>query len=349
MYREDKNLLKDFQKTRNLTHSTMAGYKTTVELYTRQNKKSFTSLIREAEKEEKQNIQWKNRRIKQRLINFRTLLIEKDFMEQSLQHYMQRIKTLYRNYEIEIGDLPYLSKKNIKKAKPLTFNELPSKDLLKKIIPLCNPRESALTLFMLSSGCARKETLSLTIQDFINSTYDYHHSDDIEDILRILHGREDIIPTWNVYRFKTGKHYVTFSSPESTVYLVGYLLSRKDVLTADSKLFKINEHYVWEFFKGINERLNLGKVGTYNRFRSHVLRKCHASFLYSDGMSMDMVNELQGKVKGRTDSVYFCVNPIVLKREYVKHLGAVTVMSNVVDGVWGKLDLSDLEDFSKFY
>ena len=84
-------------------------------------------------------------------------------------------------------------------------------------------------------------------------------------------------------------------------------------------------------FIRINNELNLGKVGDngYNRFRTHMLRKFHASSLYNDGMSLDKVNDLQGKAKGRTDQAYFMINPEDLKYEYIKHLPAVTINKDV--------------------
>nr|WP_278823564.1 hypothetical protein [Methanobrevibacter smithii] len=50
-------------------------------------------------------------------------------------------------------------------------------------------------------------------------------------------------------------------------------------------------------FEMINDTLGIGRVRRYLRFRSHMLRKFHASALYNDGMSIDKVNDLQGKAK----------------------------------------------------
>ena len=82
-------------------------------------------------------------------------------------------------------------------------------------------------------------------------------------------------------------------------------------------------------FIKINEKLGLGKVGHLNRFRSHMLRKFHASALYNDGMSLDKVNDLQGKAKNKTDASYFMTNPEDLKYEYIQHLPAVTINTDV--------------------
>ena len=78
-------------------------------------------------------------------------------------------------------------------------------------------------------------------------------------------------------------------------------------------------------FEMINDTLGLGRVGRYRRFRSHMLRKFHASALYNDGMSIDKVNDLQGKAKNKTDQSYFMTNPQDLKNEYIRHMHAVTI------------------------
>ena len=82
-------------------------------------------------------------------------------------------------------------------------------------------------------------------------------------------------------------------------------------------------------FVAINDGLGFGKVGYFNRLRSHMLRKFHASALYNDGMSLDDVNDLQGKAKNKTDQSYFMTNPEDLKYEYIKHLHAVTINKEV--------------------
>ena len=56
-----------------------------------------------------------------------------------------------------------------------------------------------------------------------------------------------------------------------------------------------------------------------------MLRKFHASALYNDGMSLDKVNDLQGKAKNKTDQAYFLINPEDLKYDYIQHLPAVTI------------------------
>ena len=82
-------------------------------------------------------------------------------------------------------------------------------------------------------------------------------------------------------------------------------------------------------FEMINDTLDLGRVGKYRRFRFHMLRKFHTTALYNDGMSQDKVNDLQGKAKNKTDATYFMTNLDDLKYEYIQHLPAVTLNTDV--------------------
>lgn len=60
-----------------------------------------------------------------------------------------------------------------------------------------------------------------------------------------------------------------------------------------------------------------------------MLRKFHASALYNEGMSLNKVNDLQGKSKNKTDQAYFLVNPKDLKYDYIQHLHAVTISKEI--------------------
>ncbi len=46
-------------------------------------------------------------------------------------------------------------------------------------------------------------------------------------------------------------------------------------------------------------------------------------------MSLDDVNNLQGKAKNKTDPAYFMINPEDLKYTYIEHLPAVTISTEV--------------------
>ena len=322
----DKKIVEDISKIRNLASKTEQSYKNALNIYTQFQNKSFHDLLKEAEHEEELGIRWKKRKLKQRLINFR-IYLHKNYLISTSKVYFQRILTLYRHYEIEIHDLPPISTKSAKMSKPITFEDLPTKEIIKGAIKISNPIMKAIILFISSSGCARRETLNLTVGDFIDATFEYHNTNNINDALFILNDLDFIIPTFRIKRQKTNKFYFTFCSQESSKAIVYYLINERSDLNYEDNLFNINLYYWNKYFNNINNELNLGKVGEYNRFRSHMLRKFHASSLYNEdnGLSLSEIDAIQGRSKNNTHSAYFMENPNNLKKKYVKILDALLI------------------------
>ena len=323
----DMNLLNELTATRNLSSKTKQSYEDALKCYVDFNNKFLVDLLGEAEQEEDNGVRWKNRKLKYRLINFRVYLQEK-YLISTAKVYFQRVLTFYRHYEVEIHKLPPISTKSCNMSKPITFEDLPTKEIIRKAIKIANPIMKAIILFILSSGCARNETLNLTIQDFIDSTFEYHNKKDIKEALLLLTRYEEIIPCFRIRRRKTNKFYFTFCSPEASKEIINYLISTERY-DGSEKLFNINLYYFNKYFMFINNELNLGKVGTYNRFRSHMLRKFHASSLYNckNGLTLNEIDSLQGRGKTTVHSVYFMENPNVLKEKYIKSLDALRISS----------------------
>lgn len=321
-------LLEEIHIVKNHSDATKLVYKQAVGKYTAFCEKSIEDLIEEAELEEDKGIKWKKRKLKRRLLTFRQYLLD-NYSLNTAKSLFQPILIIYKYFEIEVFELPKINRKSVKLAKPIEFKDLPDKEIIRNALKIATPIMRAIILFMVSSGCARRETLNLTIEDYIYSLSEYTSESDIYDILSEIDTADDIIPTFNVLRQKTNKYYTTYCSPEAVNAINIYLLTREDRLTQDSPLFKIDEIYFNKSFKKINDELGLGNRGIYARFRSHMLRKFHASALYNDGMSLDKVNDLQGKAKNKTDQSYFMTNPDDLKYEYIKHLHAITINKEV--------------------
>lgn len=319
----DADVLNDFTLTRNLKNSTKKSYKTTLNLYADFNNAPFIDLLKEAEQEESNGIRWKYRRLKERLLKFRNFL-SANYRKNYARITFSRIITLYRHYDIEIHALPSQSRKNYIESPPITFGDLPDKNIIRKALRRSDIKMKAITLFMLSSGCARRDTLNLTINDFITATSQYHNEDDISTVINILSKKRKVVPTFKLKRQKTGKYYYTFITPEATRMILNYLKTRNN-LKSSNKLFEIHRETLSRKFIKINNQLGLGKSGTYNRYRSHNLRKFHASSLRNSGMLMEDINSIQGKSKTPTDEAYYFENPDVLKQRYVKHMNALII------------------------
>ena len=333
----DEQILNDFVKTRNLKPITKKAYQASIKLYTEFNQMSLHELITEAEKEEDSGIRWKRRTIKKRLLDFRGYLAEK-YLKNYAKNTFSRILTIYKHYEIEIHELPPLSQKNFNQPQPISYKDLPDKDILAIALEISSPVMKAIILFMTSSGCARKETLNLTIQDFIDATIEYHTpkeerrlgvKKDIYEVLEILQNYDDIVPTFRLKRQKTDKWYYTFCSPEATSEIIKYLSQLRKPLTPETKLFQIHKSTFSTKFINMNTVMQLGKKGTYNRLRSHMLRKFHASRLKNDGMDKYDVNSMQGKGLNSTDEAYFLDDPDMLREKYIQHMGCLTIKLDV--------------------
>ena len=321
----DEKIINDLAIMRNLSPKTKQGYFNALNCYIGFNNLGFKSLLEEAENEEIKGIRWKDRKLKQRLIHFRVFLQEK-YLVSTAKVYFQRILTLYTHFEIEIHKLPPVSTKSSRMSKPITFEDLPTKEIIKQAVEIANPIMRAIILFMSSSGCARNETLKLTIHDFINATYEYHKEKDVKKALIKLSKLDNIVPIFRINRQKTNKFYFTFCSPEASNEIIYFLLDN-DSFNKDSPLFDINLYYFNKYFRDINDSLNLGKIGPYNRFRSHMLRKFHASSLYNskNGLSLEEIDSLQGRSKDKTHSSYFMENPNILKEKYINSLDAIKI------------------------
>lgn len=326
MKKIDEKILKSVEETRNWAFKTKQSYINALNVYVKfNNGKSFYALLKEADKEEELGIRWKNRKLKSRLMAFRVYLHE-NYNFSSAKVYYQRILTLYRHFEIEIHNLPQISTKSVKMSRPILFEDLPTKEIIRNAIQVTNPLMKTIILFISSSGCARRETLNLTIGDFIYATYEYHGTNNIEKALSTLNELEFIIPIFRIKRQKTNKFYFTFCSHEASKYIIDYLVTL-DNLNYEDKLFDLNLYYWNKYFNQINNELELGKVGEYNRFRSHMLRKFHASSLYNfnNGLSLSEIDALQGRGKNSTHSSYFMENPQVLREKYINSLDALII------------------------
>lgn len=324
----DNELINEINMVKNHSDETKRIYRIAVKRYTEFFSMSFSELLEEAEAEEEKGIRWKRRKLKRRLLKYRQYLLE-NYTLNTARTMLSPILTLYRYYEIEIPDIPNINKKAVNTPEPITFKDLPDKEVIRQAINIATAQMKPIIYFMASSGCARRETLNLTIQDYIDALSEYTTKKDIYEIIDELGPDCNVVPTFNIFRQKTGKYYTTYCSPEAVNAINSYLLSRNDPLTPEKELFKIEDNYMVVKFIDINNELGLGKVGNLNRFRSHMLRKFHASALYNDGMSLDNVNDLQGKAKNKTDQAYFMTNPEDLKLEYIKHLPAVTINQDV--------------------
>ena len=324
---KDLEIMNTFFTERCIGKRTQYGYHNSFSLYVQYTRMHLYDLLLEADTEEENGVRWKRSKLKEKLIGFRGWLQEK-YKYSTIKVLFNRIKTFYNHFEIEIGFIPQLNQKAVIKSEPITYDDIPSKEMLGECVKLANPLMKAIILFMTSSGCARNETLKLTIPDFLEATSEYHGDGNVSEILTELIMQDNVVPTFKILRNKTNKFYYTFCSPEATKAICAYLLSsgrRFDKGHNHHLLFKTNLDNLNDSFGELNEKVGGGQVADMNRIRSHMLRKFHASRLYNDGMSIDKIDALQGRAKDNTHKAYFKESAESLKELYIEHIDAIRI------------------------
>ena len=312
--------IKKISNNRNLSQHSQKALRNTLKHYTRLNQLTLDELITEAETEEEKGIRWKHRKLRERLIQYQNHLLH-NYKYNTTKLYMTMIKTWYHEHEIEIGKLPPINKNQARIGEPITYNDLPTKDTLKKAYYKANPVLRAIILFTISTGCGKQEVLNLTRQDYQEWIKPYTTD-------QILTEKIDIIPTIRLKRQKTNKHYYTFTTPEAIREISIYLNTRHD---DDPKLFKVSYRHLTYLMMKMNDELGLGFVNGTTRFRMHMLRKFHATSLHSgeNGLSLDEIDSLQGRGKDNIRESYFLDNPEDLKKKYIRNIDKVTILDDV--------------------
>lgn len=319
--------LEQFIEERNLSKASIKQYKTTLNQFAKYNGLTIDELIEEAENEEEQGIRLKKRTLKTRLVNYRSYIIENN-SKNTIVNKMTQIKTFYRHFEIEIPTLPYISDKNIRKEAPIGYEDIPTKTIIREALDFSSLMMKSFILLQCSSGMAKAEALSLTVGQFLEATGKYDENKSIHDnLITIYTSKEIIIPTFRMKRQKVNEYYYTFCTAEAVHEITKMLLNERRELTLDSPLFKVSSNYINLLMSQINDILCLGKVGIYNKFRSHMLRKFNATQLCNgeNALSEEEVDFIQGRSRGKIRETYLKKNPVELKHKYIKAMNNVLI------------------------
>ena len=334
---ENEYYAEEYILSRGLKQTSYNKIKIILNHYSTHQQKTLQELLEEADTEEEQGIRWKRRTLKKRLITYMNHL-KTEMLLSSAKTYFNTIKAFYNHHEIEIGTLPKWNLKNAKLSEPILAKDMLTKEIIREALKVSNPLMTAIILTEASSGMTRSDVLGLSVGQFIEATQSYHHEDNIQEAIRhMLNYEHDIIPSFHLRRSKNNKYFITFTSPEATMEICKYLQIRdqrnhkyhRPLLSDADKLFKIHPKNYINKFAEINDALNMGKAGTYNQIRGHMLRKFHATMLEKHGMSRALIRVLQGKSNNAVDDVYFIEDEDTLREEYLKALEGVLIYTDV--------------------
>ena len=336
----NEELLEEFFLVKNHDPKTQKAYLRSINKYSKFHGLTMEELIEEAETEEENGVRWKRRKLKKRLLQFRHYLIE-NYKKNSVATYFTQVIAVYRYFEIEIGDLTKTNPRGYHIPGDVTFDELPTHEEISQVLHVAPLWFQATLLFQISTGCARKETMEMTVGSFKKATYPFHRKNDIIEALLNLKDLDNVIPTFKLKREKTNKYYYTFCTPEAVDKIVEYLLTDRVEtledgnlklinLSDDDKLFDKEENYIPVAYYRYNDQFGFGQASDgFNRFRSHMMRKFHSNHLKKSGMSESDIDALQGRTKSTTHAAYFLDDPTVLLKKYVEHFQCLLIEKTV--------------------
>lgn len=350
--------LETFFNEKNLSPSTEYLYSACVKLYEEINQQSLDYLIDEADREEEKGIRWKHRKLRDRLIQYRTYLFDNK-SQGTANRYLGCIKSIYRHFEIELQPLPSFNSKQIDLTYQMDYTDLVNKQEIIDAYYEANNELKCVIPFLVSTGLSKVDMLNLKVKDLFEAcNLDYEN----KNILDILHevkqlAQEDYIPCFKGQRQKTGVKYITFCSPEALEHIAQRLLGRyaklheaQSQLTCEDKLFDIsNSHLIYSFQK-INKKLGLGKVGKFNKMRCHMLRKYQASTLLNCEeikWSKEEIDVLQGRLQDMTHRAYFHVSIDKLYKKYCSCVDELMLFKSI-NGV-DEEEYERLEKENRFY
>lgn len=342
-YKEiNQPIIEEMKITKDLSHNTIRSYTNALNQYSTYHQQSIQQLLEEADNEEEQRIRLKHRKIKQKLLNFRQHLINQEKQPLSVNTIMNRIIATYHFYEIETPRLPSLKNTNHE-----LIEDIPTKEHIRTALQTTNNIAlQALILFMSSSGSAKNETLSITIQNFIDATREYHHEATIENVIQALEKRDDVVPTFQLYRKKTHYPYITFCTPEATKKIITYLryrIQRNKGLTPEDKLFHFQSEVINKHFIRLNDRLGWGWKGSSRFFHPHALRKFFATELLKSDMDSMTIDFLSGRKISSTHEAYFKADPQKLKQKYISFMNNLMINEEIVYRDVTTSELAELE------
>lgn len=332
-------LFKLYISKKDRASTTIESIVSKLKIYTKYIQLSPSELIQEA-REDQINQPWmSDRLISLHFVEFVQYLKNGGKAPGYITNIMKTVKAFYRGNGIALPDDIQTSFSD-PETKIVTDEDIPSRDDIKKALTYANKKYQAIILLASSSGMGAAEIRSLTVGKYMESLR--LSISDPFDINKVLEELESIdeVPTWEIIRIKTGKPYITFSSPESCEAINEYLKARSKIkyknhqIKPESPLFPNGTHFMKEsgiprYFRRLNNSCGFGYVDEHERiafFHCHGLRKFFISTL-SNNENMDSLWALW-LTGHKVDSItytYVKMNVNKVKAKYIEVLPELVV------------------------
>ena len=147
MKKTNTEILEEIHYIKGHKNNTRKNYSKAVKQYCKYHQMTLSELLDEAETEEDQGIKWKHRTLKNRLISYRQYLIE-NYASKSINTYYSPILNIYQYYEIEIHHIPRIDNRRLQSSAPISYKDLPDKEIIRHAVEIASPVMKPLILFM---------------------------------------------------------------------------------------------------------------------------------------------------------------------------------------------------------
>lgn len=362
----DKEILNELSETLSWSKQTYYSRETGLKQYVKFNKMSLNELLEEAYKEEDEHVPYHRLKIRDRINDFLKYLQEEGKSYSTIRSRYTSIVMFYKFYSVRLPEINLPSGKQFKNnpSQQLGFEDIITKEEIRKACDNADLQLKAMFLITASSGTAVKEVTSLQISHFIEGTQEYHqlniddYKTEHEYILAVLDKlkkvKEPIITQFDIIRSKVAKPYTTFVTDECTHAIINYIhykIWNKDkILKLDDPLLDVTHNTRIKVMK-LNDFLGYGKAGRYRKLNLHMLRRFFATTMsnpsnddLNDIMPDEYIDLFEGRSKGNVNKVYIKKNPKQLKKIYMKYMDKVIIYDDDLKKKVLEDKIEDLEE-----
>lgn len=304
--------------------------------------KNPTELMEEALEEHSQEL--RNEKVSNYVEDYLDELKDKGKSINTIKNRFDTLKSFFNDFNIDKSVI-----KNIKdfSNENLTFDEIPTREHVRKAVNVSGLRDKAIILLHFTSGMGAIELRYLTYRDFIDSVDEYLDLNDeeklnIPKVVSELDKREDIIGTWQIKKIKNEIPYTAFNSPESTQAILDYLMDRergnKSIKTFDAPLFvntwnkPLEKSVHGAIFKRINDKAGFGHLDGKRRFlTSGTLRNTFEKTLYKAGLDKLAIDCMLGYKINNMNEFDNINDHKALKNQYINALDTLKLENTTVE------------------
>lgn len=335
----------------NLAPNTVLNYQKSIKKYETVQGLSIEELILEAIEEQTNNVPYHLLKVIDRIDEFQRVLVEQGLVIGTIKLHLTLIKKVYRNNRVYLPNdfFEEINPKQVKRREYIEFKDVLTKEELKKALAYMRMPAQARALTIIQGGLSNEECEHLTTRAFIDELRKYHQKDDDEEALIWLSDENHpVIWATKLIRWKTKKPYYALIGAEAVNKIAEAKLYElglpKNQGVIPPKLLNMKKQSFTVTCANVNKKCGFGLVAQESKFRSHNLRRFHATYIGGSALSYEEkslisnaeIDEMQGRGKTSVQDTYIKSNPIRQKVLYAK------VMNNV--SLWHQYDYTIIDD-----